>query len=136
MERALRVRWRAGSRDCKARASRSNFARRPNARSRRQRLRDAAALARRPGHERHAGHPHECVGTRLGSCDPARFCGSDPETVRPTHTPATNPRYFGNGKLMNQATSRNPDDKYAQLVAQYIASLPEKLATLERAMNA
>jgi len=37
---------------------------------------------------------------------------------------------------MNQATSRNPDDKYAQLVAQYIGSLPEKLATLERAMNA
>jgi HPt (histidine-containing phosphotransfer) domain-containing protein len=37
---------------------------------------------------------------------------------------------------MNQATSRNGDDKYAQLVAQYVSSLPDKLATLERAMTA
>ena len=37
---------------------------------------------------------------------------------------------------MNQAQSRNGDEKYAQLVTQYVSSLPEKLATLERAMNA
>lgn len=37
---------------------------------------------------------------------------------------------------MNHATSRNGDEKYAQLVTQYVSSLPEKLATLERAMNA
>ena len=37
---------------------------------------------------------------------------------------------------MNQATSRNGADKYAQLVAQYVTSLPDKLATLERAMSA
>jgi HPt (histidine-containing phosphotransfer) domain-containing protein len=34
------------------------------------------------------------------------------------------------------ATSRVGDEKYAQLVTQYVASLPDKLATLERAMNA
>ena len=37
---------------------------------------------------------------------------------------------------MNHAPSRNPDEKYAQLVTQYVSSLPDKLATLERAINA
>ena len=37
---------------------------------------------------------------------------------------------------MNHATSRNGDEKYAQLVAQYVSSLPDKLAALERALNA
>lgn len=37
---------------------------------------------------------------------------------------------------MNHASSRNGDDKYAQLVSQYVSSLPDKLATLERAMSA
>jgi len=37
---------------------------------------------------------------------------------------------------MNQATSRNADEKYAQLVTQYVASLTDKWTTLERAMNA
>ena len=34
------------------------------------------------------------------------------------------------------ATSRMGDEKYAQLVTQYVSSLPEKWATLERAMSA
>jgi len=37
---------------------------------------------------------------------------------------------------MNQATSMNGDEKYAQLVTQYVSSLPEKLASLERALSA
>jgi HPt (histidine-containing phosphotransfer) domain-containing protein len=37
---------------------------------------------------------------------------------------------------MNQETSRNGHEKYVQLVAQYVSSLPDKLATLERAMSA
>ena len=37
---------------------------------------------------------------------------------------------------MNHAASRNGDEKYAQLVAQYVSSLPGKLLALERAMNA
>jgi HPt (histidine-containing phosphotransfer) domain-containing protein len=37
---------------------------------------------------------------------------------------------------MNHAASRNGDEKYAQLVALYVSSLSEKLATLERAMSA
>jgi HPt (histidine-containing phosphotransfer) domain-containing protein len=37
---------------------------------------------------------------------------------------------------MNQAASLKGDERYAQLVTQYVSSLPEKLATLERAMSA
>ncbi len=37
---------------------------------------------------------------------------------------------------MNQETSRSGHEKYVQLVEQYVSSLPDKLATLDRAMSA
>jgi len=37
---------------------------------------------------------------------------------------------------MSIMVSRSHDEKYEQLVIQYVASLPDKLAALERAMNA
>ena len=37
---------------------------------------------------------------------------------------------------MNHAASTKADEKYAALVTQYVGSLPDKWAALERAMNA
>ncbi len=37
---------------------------------------------------------------------------------------------------MTTSVSRARDEKYEQLVAQYVASLPDKLAALDRAMSA